>query len=109
MTKPATPLPWDVQDDTEICSETGGVATTHAAESSVGTRTESEDATYIVTACNAYPQLVEDNKRLREALQKVITGEFGSVEGSLKYGGGSYWSSAGSLLAELDPNGGERK
>ncbi len=30
-------------------------------------------APYIVTACNAYPRLAEENARLREALEKLVT------------------------------------
>ena len=70
--KPATPLPYHVEDDTDIYSVGGFfVATTFVPESAVGTRIEYEHAAYIVAACNAYPQLVDDRARLVEALHEI--------------------------------------
>ncbi len=80
--KPATPLPWQQDDDTYILGPDGSsvLAPTLDGEDR-GECYEAQDAAYIVHACNAYPRLVEalgdilavlshdpDNARLARAI-----------------------------------------
>ena len=65
--QPATPLPWIVNMRKHIISADGfkDVATTADGKVQVAI----DDAAYIVEAANAYPRLLAENARLREALQ----------------------------------------
>ena len=87
--KPATPLPWESPgwdgDARIICASPKGKRRTLAHIEDMPDIGVSADAnaTYIVAACNAYPQLVADRARLIAALQK--TNELvarGHVEGA---------------------------
>ena len=63
--KPATPLPYHVEDHTDIYTIDGFfVATTHEPGSMVGTRIEYEHAAYIVHAANSLPLLEAELARV---------------------------------------------
>ena len=66
--KPATPLPWRIlhgQDKDgvpRIASKEGGIAilcVNHYRGQSGPSKSEQQNAAYIVAACNAYPKLIE--------------------------------------------------
>ena len=75
--KPATPLPWESPgwdgDARIICASPKGKRRTLAHvydQTDIGISADA-NAAYIVAACNAYPELVAENARLREALEGV--------------------------------------
>ena len=66
--KPATALPWNMQDGgrsnlAHVEAEKDGAQVCSINKARVA------DAAYIVAACNAYPKLIEDRRRLVEALR----------------------------------------
>ena len=76
--KPATPLPWHVThqrhtdqsfDVVSLCTMGGATVVAATGKSADAMSPNGRDAAYIVAACNAYPQLVEDRRRLVEALR----------------------------------------
>ena len=81
--KPATALPWEVDEEATVCGNNSAVAFTRRRESAY----MDEDAAYIAHACNAYPKLVE---ALREAI--------GGME---DFGAGDMRSRAIAALREL--------
>ena len=64
--KPATPLPWKYGQLSQNVIGPRGQLIAECVEA------DFDDAAYIVAACNAYPQLVEDRRRLVEALQATM-------------------------------------
>lgn len=63
--QPSTPLPWVKRGD-----EVSHIVSTLLNE--IVSIKNHVDAAYIVEACNAYPQLIEDRKRLMEALTNLL-------------------------------------
>lgn len=66
--KPATPLPWHCDN----CLIRNTEKTVFGSELFI--TDDNSDAKYIVQAANAYPRLMEENKKLREALQEISLG-----------------------------------
>lgn len=60
--RPATPLPWEVDEEATICGNNSAVAFTRRRESAY----MDEDAAYIAHAANAYPKLVEALRALHK-------------------------------------------
>ena len=87
--KPATPLPWHVThqrhtdqsfDVVSLCTMGGATVVAATGKSADAMSPNGRDAAYIVAECNAYPQLVEDRRRLVEALREVYAVEEGPGE-----------------------------
>ena len=68
--QPATPLPWELDENGDLIGDEGSIYIGQIDPTS-GPYPLDTNAAYIVAACNAYPGLVEENKRLREALENV--------------------------------------
>ena len=81
--KPATPLPWTsvapsaTRNVSSFSIRSGdrpiAALSYYPYTQEARNRTEA-DAAYIVAACNAYPQLLDDRRRLVEALRCVAIG-----------------------------------
>ena len=78
--KPATPLPWILthQESFDYCFDIvspqpdGGVYIASTGSSKDVDSPCGKNAAYIVAACNAYPQLLDDRARLLEALREIV-------------------------------------
>ena len=89
--KPATPLPWQRDDQIEpsarnVIARVDGIPISGQAFGPQGGNA-AKDAAYIVAAANAYPELVADNARLREALVNITD----AYERALKRFGAHEW------------------
>jgi hypothetical protein len=72
--KPATPLPW--MRDTRTGAVVIQAETGHdVCVCSSKRPTSTDNTTFIVAACNAYPHLTARVKRLEEALEKIARPE----------------------------------
>lgn len=71
-----SPLPW-IQEDygkdeigiSSVSKQTEIIATLYSDPMDLETRA---NASYFVYCCNSYPSLIEENKRLRENLTRII-------------------------------------
>ena len=93
--KPATPLPFRVSLETPSRG-----AYIKSGKDRLGTVKLEDDAAYIVAACNAFPQLVEDRARLVEALRE----SFSALDACLNSGDtASALNEADRVLTEYRP------
>ena len=58
--KPATPLPWEVDEEATVCANNTVVAFTSTRVSAY----QDEDAGYIAHAANAYPKLIAELRKI---------------------------------------------
>ena len=70
--KPATALPWQVDDDTHILDADGeSILAPTECDAKRGECYKAEDAAYIVQACNQYPALVAALEECRSTLYVI--------------------------------------
>jgi len=70
--QPATPLPWEMDEEATICGNNSVVAVPRCRESAY-----MDDDAYIVHAANAYPKQVTAALELLDALDREHADEFG--------------------------------